>query len=332
MDDAAPIGAPIDLSGAPLAIHIVGIGGAGMSAIATVLAGMGHRVSGSDLKGSSFVDRLRAVGVDVRVGHDASHVGPADIVAVSTAIPSSNPEVGAARERGIRVARRAEILAAIVATRPAVAVGGTHGKTTTSSMLSLVLIEAGLHPSFIVGGELNEIGTGAVWDPRGELLVVEADESDGTFIELPAESVLVTNVEPDHLEHYGSFEALRAAFDAVRGAGLEGRGSCVSTIRLAATLAAGRRAVGYGTSQSADYRMIDVVTGHGRVDVRARDSTGERWPVVLPVPGLHNAAQRHGARWRWPSSSARRSTPPYGRWVAMPESPVASRSAALPRA
>ncbi len=232
--------------------------------------------------------------MDVRVGHDASHVGPADIVAVSTAIPSSNPEVGAARERGIRVARRAEILAAIVATRPAVAVGGTHGKTTTSSMLSLVLMEAGLHPSFIVGGELNEIGTGAVWDPRGELLVVEADESDGTFIELPAESVLVTNVEPDHIEHYGSFEALRAAFELFVEQASRARVVCVDD-PLAAALAAGQRAVGYGTSQSADYRMIDVVTGHGRVTFVLETPSGERWPVVLPVPGLHNARNAAGA-------------------------------------
>ena len=165
------------------------------------------------MKGSAFLDRLRALGVDVRVGHDAANVGDVDVVAASTAIPPTNPEVVAARERGIPVLRRAEILSAIVATKRGVAVGGTHGKTTTSSMLALVLVEAGVHPSFIIGGELNEIGTGAVWDGRGDLLVVEADESDGTFVELPAEAVLVTNVEPDHLEHYGTFDALRAAFD-----------------------------------------------------------------------------------------------------------------------
>ena len=127
-------GRPLDLSAGPLSIHVVGIGGAGMSAIATVLAAMGHRVSGSDLKESSFLDRLRAAGVDVRVGHDAANIDGVDVVATSTAIPASNPEVAAALSRGIPVLRRAEILAAIVATKTAVAVGGTHGKTTTSSM------------------------------------------------------------------------------------------------------------------------------------------------------------------------------------------------------
>jgi UDP-N-acetylmuramate--alanine ligase len=294
MGEATAAAAPIDLSGSSLSIHIVGIGGAGMSAIATVLAGMGHRVTGSDLKGSSFLDRLRAVGVDVRIGHDAAHVGDVDVVAVSTAIPATNPEVVAARTRGIRLARRAEILAAIVATRNAIAVGGTHGKTTTSSMLSLVLMEAGMHPSFIVGGELNEIGTGAVWDPRGELLVVEADESDGTFIELPAQAVIVTNVEPDHIEHYGSFAALRAAFERFVEQAAGPRIVCVDD-PLAATLAAGQRTVGYGTSAAADYRMTDIVTGHGRVTFALDTPSGERWSVVLPVPGLHNARNAAGA-------------------------------------
>ena len=226
----------------------------GMSAIATVLAAMGHRVSGSDLKGSAFLDRLRDLGVDVRVGHDAANVRDVDVVAVSTAIPPTNPEVVAARERAIPVLRRAEILTAIVATKRGVAVGGTHGKTTTSSMLALVLLEAGVHPSFIVGGELNEIGTGAVWDGRGDLLVVEADESDGTFVELPAEAVLVTNVEPDHLEHYGTFDALRAAFIRFLDQAPGPHVVCVDDV-LAAELGAARGAIGYGTSEAADYRM-----------------------------------------------------------------------------
>ena len=129
-------------------------------------------------------DRLRASGIDVHVGHDAALVDAADLVAVSTAIPSRNPEVVAANERGVPVARRAEILGAIASTRRCIAVSGTHGKTTTSSMLALVLVEAGLNPSFIIGGELNEIGGGAVWDD-GDWFVVEADESDGTFVRCP---------------------------------------------------------------------------------------------------------------------------------------------------
>ena len=285
--------AAVDLLGAPLAVHIVGIGGAGMSAIATVLSAMGHRVSGSDLKTSGFLERLRALGMDVSVGHAAENVGTADVVAMSTAIPPTNPEVVAARGRGIRVVSRAEILAAIVATKRAVAVGGTHGKTTTSSMLSLVLMEAGLHPSFIVGGELNEIGTGAVWD-SGELLVVEADESDGTFVELPAEGVLLTNVEPDHIEHYGSFALLHEAFARFLDQATGPRVVSADD-RLAFELGRERRAITYGTSDVADYRMVNVATGHGGVQFTLRAPTTHEWRVSLPVPGLHNARNAAGA-------------------------------------
>src|SRR5205807_2781515 len=178
---------------APRRIHLIGIGGAGMSAIATVLSAMGHTVTGSDLRASLTLDRLGVAGVHVSIGHRAENLGDADAVAVSTAVPRSNPEVAAARQRGIPVLSRAEILAAVVKTRRTVAVAGTHGKTTSCSMLALVMVEAGLRPSFIVGGELNEIGTGAVWDD-GEWLAVEADESDGTFLHITPEMVLVTNV------------------------------------------------------------------------------------------------------------------------------------------
>ena len=183
-----------------------------MSAIAATLAAMGHQVSGSDLKEGRSLDRLRAAGVRVTVGHDASNL-PEDLalVAISTAVPATNPEVVAATERGVPVVRRAQVLAGIAARRDTVAVAGTHGKTTTSSMLVLILVEAGLSPSFIVGGDLNEIGSGSAWDD-GRFMVVEADESDGTFLELPRTAALVTNVEPDHLEHHGSWEALQAAF------------------------------------------------------------------------------------------------------------------------
>lgn len=277
----------------PTRVHVVGIGGAGMSAIASVLATMGHRVSGSDLRDSAGLDRLRAGGVRVAIGHDASNVGDATLVAVSTAIPPTNPEVEAARAHGITVLRRAEILTAIAATREAIAVAGTHGKTTTSSMLALVLVEAGMRPSFIIGGELNEIGSGAVWDD-GPHFVVEADESDGTFLELGARHVVVTNIEPDHLEHYGGWEPLRDAFETfVRGATGE-RVLCADDVEAAA-LAARLRADGvavhtYGTSEGADHRMVDVVTGRGGVSFALQSSDGRRIDGVhVPVPGLHNA-------------------------------------------
>ena len=202
----------LDLT-SPRSVHIVGVGGAGMSAIATVLARMGHRVSGSDLRESRPLERLGLLDVTTHVGHAAEHLPTVlDAVVISTAIPESNPEVVAARERGIPVLRRADALRAIVATRTTIAVAGSHGKTTTSSMLALILRAAGWHPSFLIGGDLNEVGTNAVFD-SGEWLVVEADESDGTFLELAPHDAVVTSVLPDHLDHYGDFPALVDAFD-----------------------------------------------------------------------------------------------------------------------
>tara|TARA_B100000408_G_scaffold31826_1_gene23647 strand:- start:6109 stop:6684 length:576 start_codon:yes stop_codon:yes gene_type:complete len=164
----------------PTSVHVIGVGGAGMSAIAEVLATMGHSVSGSDLKASSGLDRLSALGVDVRVGHAADNLGDVAFVTRSTAVPDVNPECRKAVERGLPLLSRAEVLGAVSTLRDTVAVAGTHGKTTTSSMLALVLREAGLRPSFVIGGDVNEIGTGAAWD-EGDLFVVEADESAAPF-------------------------------------------------------------------------------------------------------------------------------------------------------
>jgi UDP-N-acetylmuramate--alanine ligase len=196
----------------PRRIHVVGVGGAGMSAIASMLAAMGHEVSGSDLKSSAATERLAAAGVEVRLGHDPANVEGAELVAVSSAIPASNSELAEARRSGTTVMTRARVLVELCALRRCLAVAGTHGKTTTTSMLALILVEAGLRPSFLIGGDVNEIGTNAVWD-SGEWMVVEADESDGTFSALDPEVAVVTNVEPDHLDHYGAFEQLVEAFD-----------------------------------------------------------------------------------------------------------------------
>ncbi len=278
--------AAIDLD-VPRRVHIVGLGGAGMSAIGTVLAAMGHSVVGSDLKDSPGLERLRALGVDVAIGHAADNLGDADVVAVSTAIPESNPEVLAARERGIPVLRRAEVLAAITRVRRTIAVAGTHGKTTTSSMLALVLIEGGLRPSFIIGGEVNEIGTGAAWD-TGEWLVVEADESDGTFVELDRGAVIVTSVEPDHLEHYGGFEPLVEAFEGFVD-GTDGPRVVCADDEGAAALAGGSSTVTYGTAEGADYRMVDIsAEGTGTTFTLVHHGTA-LGRVRLPVPGAHNA-------------------------------------------
>ena len=165
----------IDL-GSRLSIHIVGIGGAGMRAIALVLSSMGHSVSGSDLKSSSGLDRLTASGIEVTIGHDISNVGRIDIVARSTAVTDRNIEIREARKRDIPVVSRAEILSAITRMKRTVSVAGTHGKTTTSSMLAVLLAKANLNPSFIIGGEVNEIGCGALWEADSNLFVVEADE------------------------------------------------------------------------------------------------------------------------------------------------------------
>jgi UDP-N-acetylmuramate--alanine ligase len=280
---------------APRRVHIVGVGGAGMSAIALVLARMGHHVSGSDLKDSRGLERLRVLGVDAYVGHDAEHVpADADAVVVSTAVARSNPEVRAAETKGVPVLRRAEALAAIVATRRAIAVAGSHGKTTSASMLAVILRAAGWQPSFIVGGELNEVGTNAALD-EGDWLVVEADESDGTFLELEPEAALVTNVEPDHLDHYGGFDALVASFgrflDAVPGP----RVVCADDA-VAAELASARPGVRtYGWAVGAAYRL-DAYEG-GRLGSRFRlhrDGV-ELGPLELPVPGRWNALNATGA-------------------------------------
>ncbi|HEV2993744.1 MAG TPA: UDP-N-acetylmuramate--L-alanine ligase [Acidimicrobiia bacterium] len=277
----------LDLS-TPRALHVVGVGGAGMSGIAAVLTRMGHRVSGSDLKDSPAMARLRLLGVDARVGHRAEHLPAAvDAVVCSSAIPPTNPEVAAALERGVPVLRRADALRALVATRRSVAVAGSHGKTTTSSMLALCLRAAGWHPSFLIGGDLHEVGSNAAYDD-GEWLVVEADESDGTFLELAPDAAIVTNVAADHLDHYGTFDALVDAFarflDGVAGPRVVGADDPV-----AARLAASRPEVKTFGWSSSDYRLDDY-TG-GREGSRFRLHRGEEplGVLELPIPGRHNA-------------------------------------------
>ena len=207
---AVPL-APLDLA-IPHRLHVVGVGGPGMSAVAIALAEMGHRVSGSDLRDHPVLERVRAARVDVHVGHDRALVHGVDAVTASTAIPERNIELDEARRTGVRVLTRAGMLSSICAQADSIAVAGTHGKTTTTSMLMLVLAGAGLRPSFIVGGDVTDVGTGAQWT-SGRWLVVEADESDGTHLELPLHGTILTNVEIDHLDHYGSFDGIIDSFD-----------------------------------------------------------------------------------------------------------------------
>lgn len=202
--------APLDLS-VPGRYHVIGVGGPGMSAIAIVLAEMGHEVSGSDLRDLPVLDRLRAAGVEVDLGHRRDVVHGVDAVTASSAIPERNVEWDEAHRIGVTALRRAGMLASICARARSLGVAGTHGKTTTTSMLAFVLAEAGRAPGFIVGGDVTDMGTGAHWS-GGDLFVVEVDESDGTHLELPLEASIVTNVDVDHLDHFGSVDALEDSF------------------------------------------------------------------------------------------------------------------------
>src|SRR5271156_1219094 len=188
-------------------IHFVGIGGIGMSGIAEVLLNLGHQVQGSDLSDNANVKRLREQGATVFIGHDKANLGAAAVIVVSSAVKRDNPEVVAARGRRIPVVLRAELLRL----KQCVAVAGTHGKTTTTSLVATLLDAAGLDPTVINGGIINAYGTNARRG-EGDWMVVEADESDGTFLKLPADVAIVTNIDPDHLDYYGTFEHMREAF------------------------------------------------------------------------------------------------------------------------
>ena len=276
------MGEPVELS-RPRSLHVVGVGGAGMSAIAEVLLTMGHRVSGSDQQGSVVLDRLRAAGVAAAVGHDARNLPPGtDAVAISTAVGPDNPEVVEARRRGVPVLRRADVLAALTRLRRTIAVAGTHGKTTTSSLLACALTSAGLDPSFVVGGVIAGFGTGARWG-SGEWFVVEADESDGTFLDLDVEIAVVTSVEPDHLEHYGSFDSLVDAF-ALFLTGAPHRLVCADD-PLAAKLGAAASASTYGFDAGAGLPITDYAASGGSTSF----SLGDLGRLAVPLPGRHNA-------------------------------------------
>jgi UDP-N-acetylmuramate--alanine ligase len=285
VDPASDSDAGVDLS-VPRHVHVVGVGGVGMSAIATVLLGMGHQVTGSDIKASLATERLRGQGVGVSIGHSASRVEGADYVTYSPAVPEDNVELAEARRHGIPVVHRSAVLASIAERRRCVAVAGTHGKTTTASMLSLILVEAGLRPSYLIGADVNETGTNAVWG-AGEWLVMEADESYGSFGALRSEVALLTNVEPDHLDHYGTFESLAAAF--ARYLSSSDRRVVSADDPVAARLGAEAGAATVGTSPDATYRLEGIVAGRSAIGFDLADPGGSLGRIELAVPGAHNA-------------------------------------------
>jgi UDP-N-acetylmuramate--alanine ligase len=271
----------------PRHVHLVGAGGTGMAPIATILLAMGHRVSGSDQMDSTRLSRLRTLGGDVRVGHAPIQVADVDVVVASTAIGPSNAELEAARAAGVPVWRRADALAALCAQRRTLAVGGTHGKTTTTAMLATVLRSAGMAPSFLVGGDVPSLEGGASWG-TGEWFVVEADESDGTFLELGAEAVVLTSVEADHLDHHGDLHALRRAFVRFLADAPGPRVVCLDDPG-AADVAAGIDCITYGTHDQARYRLSDLDLGRDTATFTLTEGSVAHGRIRVPMPGLHNA-------------------------------------------
>jgi UDP-N-acetylmuramate--alanine ligase len=288
---SAPV-APLDLS-MPRRLHVVGVGGPGMSAIAIALAEMGHDVSGSDLREHPVLDRVRAARATVSVGHDRTLVHGVDAVTASTAIPARNIELDEALKTGVTVLRRAGMLASICAQAKSLAVAGTHGKTTTTSILMLILAEAGWRPSFVVGGDITDVGTGAQWT-GGEWLVVEADESDGTHLELPLFGTILTNVEVDHLDHYGSFESIIDGFDTYLGQ-IDGPKVVCFDDPVAQGLAVRHGAVTYGRNDGADVRAVDVRATHGAFVFDVMRHGQRLGTIELPLRGIHNVVNATGA-------------------------------------
>ena len=285
-------------------VHFVGIGGIGMSGIAEVLANLGYTVQGSDIAENANVKRLRERGVEIRIGHDAANLGAATVVVVSSAVKRDNPELMAARARLLPVVRRAEMLAELMRLKQSIAVGGTHGKTTTTSLVATLLEAGGLDPTVINGGIINAYGTNARLGD-GEWMVVEADESDGTFVKLPADIAIVTNIDPEHLDHYGTFEKEREAFlQFVENVPFYGFAvMCLDHPEVQSLVGRieDRRMITYGANPQADVRFADVRSDRGtsRFDVHLYDRvTGREETIadlVLPMPGLHNVSNATAA-------------------------------------
>ncbi|KAA5604573.1 UDP-N-acetylmuramate--L-alanine ligase [Roseospira marina] len=278
-------------------IHFVGIGGIGMSGIAEVLHNLGYAVQGSDIAANANVARLRDLGVRVAIGHDAANLGDAQVVVISSAVKCDNPEVAAARARLVPVVRRAEMLGELMRLKWAIAIGGTHGKTTTTSMVAAILEAAGLDPTVINGGIINARGTNAYLG-HGDWMVVEADESDGTFTKLPATIGVVTNMDPEHLDFYGSFERMRDAYKTfVQNLPFYGFATlCIDHPEVQSLIpeVLDRKIVTYGFSPQADIRAVNLSLGPdgARFAVTVTDRVTGGVETVedlhMPMFGRHN--------------------------------------------
>jgi UDP-N-acetylmuramate--alanine ligase len=278
-------------------IHFVGIGGIGMSGIAEILHNLGYSVRGSDIADSANVKRLRKLGIAIEVGHRAENIGDARVVVISSAVKADNPEVQAARAHMVPVVRRAEMLAELMRLKWAIAVGGTHGKTTTTSLVAAMLDAGHMDATVINGGIINAYGTNARLG-AGEWMVVEADESDGTFTKLPATIAVVTNIDPEHMDHYGSFEKLRDAFRTyVENIPFYGFAVlCTDHPEVQALIprVPDRKIVSYGFNPQADVRAVNVHIGSGgaRYDVVITDRLTDQQRTIadvrLPMYGEHN--------------------------------------------
>ncbi|WP_224703006.1 UDP-N-acetylmuramate--L-alanine ligase [Devosia aquimaris] len=279
-------------------VHFIGIGGIGMSGIAEILHNQGYTVQGSDAAANPNVQRLRDMGIKVAIGQSADNLGAAEVVVVSSAIKKDNPELVAARAKALPIVRRAEMLAEIMRFKTAIAIGGTHGKTTTTTLVATLLDAGNLDPTVINGGIINAYGTNARLG-AGEWMVVEADESDGTFIKLPADVAVVTNIDPEHLDHYGSFEGVKKAFHQfVENVPFYGFAvMCLDHPEVQALVGEikDRRVITYGRNPQADVRLVDLETvdgvSHFSVEIRDRIRMTQLRidGLELPMPGIHNA-------------------------------------------
>ena len=278
-------------------LHFVGIGGIGMSGIAEILHNLGYSVQGSDIADSANVKRLRDLGIRVSIGHAAENVADASVVVISSAVKGDNPEVIAAREKLLPVVRRAEMLGELMRLKWSIAVGGTHGKTTTTSLIAAVLEAAALDPTVINGGIINAWGTNARLGD-GEWMVCEADESDGTFLKLPVAIAVVTNIDPEHLDHYGTFDELRKAFvNFVENIPFYGFAAlCIDHAEVQAMIArvSDRRIITYGFSPQADVRAENMTTGANGtsfdvvISDRKTDESRTISGITLAMYGVHN--------------------------------------------